>query len=669
MADNVTANAGSGGSVFATDDVSGVHYPITKITIGAFDSAGTLLSGGNGTTDAGTLRVTISSDSTGVLSIDDNGGAITVDNGGTFAVQEDGAALTALQLIDDVVYADDADWTDGTSKHALIGGLYQSSPQSITDGDVGPLQVTANGYLIVSVNGTVAVSNSDLTTIAGDTTSIDGKITACDTGAVVISSGTVATTNAGTFAVQESGSALTALQLLDDTILADDAAFTLNSSKVSMAGAIRDDSLSTLTAIEGDAVPLRVSSTGALHVTGAGGGTQYTFGTDTFTEATSVGTLMGVVRYDAGGSLVNTDNEITSLQVDSNGALRVTGGGGGTEYNEDVATPATITGTATLMERDDALATVTPIEGDWIAFRGTAEGALWTQDFNSDAILADTTTIAGAVSGTEMQVDVVGSLPAGTNAIGKLAANSGVDIGDVDVTSVIPGTGATNLGKAEDAVHASGDTGVMALGVRKATPANLSGTDGDYEPFQVSAGRLWVNASNNGTFAVQAAGAVAHDDADSGNPLKIGAKVETSTSGATLAADGDRTNIYADADGAVLARTNHPLADLISDNASDTGGTSTAFTGGAAAPGAGIKLYITAITIYNSSATDGYVDLRDGTAGSVKWTAPAPAAGGSVITNGGHPLFALTANTALAYDVSGALSTVYISVSGFKSKV
>lgn len=41
-----------------------------------------------------------------------------------------------------------------------------------------------------------------------------------------------------------------------------------------------------------------------------------------------------------------------------------------------------------------------------------------------------------AISGNEMQVDVVGALPAGTNAIGKLAANSGVDIGDVDVTSV-----------------------------------------------------------------------------------------------------------------------------------------------------------------------------------------------------------------------------------------
>lgn len=53
---------------------------------------------------------------------------------------------------------------------------------------------------------------------------------------------------------------------------------------------------------------------------------------------------------------------------------------------------------------------------------------------------AGITTIAGAVSGTEMQVDVVAALPAGTNAIGKLAANSGVDIGDVDVTSISAGT-------------------------------------------------------------------------------------------------------------------------------------------------------------------------------------------------------------------------------------
>src|SRR3990167_6031391 len=72
------------------------------------------------------------------LNIDAGGGlsvaSHAVTNAGTFVVQVDGAALTALQLIDDVVYADDADWTDDTSKHVLVGGLYQSVPQTVTDG-------------------------------------------------------------------------------------------------------------------------------------------------------------------------------------------------------------------------------------------------------------------------------------------------------------------------------------------------------------------------------------------------------------------------------------------------------------------------------------------------------------------------------------------------------
>ena len=61
-----------------------------------------------------------------------------------------------------------------------------------------------------------------------------------------------------------------------------------------------------------------------------------------------------------------------------------------------------------------------------------------------------------------------------------------------NIDAVVPGSGATNLGKAEDAVHASGDVGVMLLAVRTDTPANKSGTDGDYEPLQISGGKLWV---------------------------------------------------------------------------------------------------------------------------------------------------------------------------------
>lgn len=46
MADNVTANSGSGGAVFATDDIGSVHYPIGKIAFGALDTA-TLVSATN----------------------------------------------------------------------------------------------------------------------------------------------------------------------------------------------------------------------------------------------------------------------------------------------------------------------------------------------------------------------------------------------------------------------------------------------------------------------------------------------------------------------------------------------------------------------------------------------------------------------------------------------
>ncbi len=63
---------------------------------------------------------------------------------------------TAVELIDDAVYIDDADWTDDTSKHLLVGGLYQTTPQTITDGDVGPFQVDSHGNLkVVLASSTV----------------------------------------------------------------------------------------------------------------------------------------------------------------------------------------------------------------------------------------------------------------------------------------------------------------------------------------------------------------------------------------------------------------------------------------------------------------------------------------------------------------------------------
>lgn len=112
----------------------------------------------------------------------------------------------------------------------------------------------------------------------------------------------------------------------------------------------------------------------------------------------------------------------------------------------------------------------------------------------------------------KLHVSVQDALPAGTNAIGKLAANSGVDIGDVDITSVTPGTGATNLGKAEDAAHTTGDVGVMALAVRSAAPSERSAgpTDGDYEPLATNeVGAVWASltpSANGGASTFMASG-------------------------------------------------------------------------------------------------------------------------------------------------------------------
>ena len=59
------------------------------------------------------------------------------------------------------------------------------------------------------------------------------------------------------------------------------------------------------------------------------------------------------------------------------------------------------------------------------------------------------------------------------------------------------GTSASSLGKAEDAAHNSGDTGVAVLFKRCDTAASSSGTDGDYTvPCLDSSGRIWVTVSN-----------------------------------------------------------------------------------------------------------------------------------------------------------------------------
>lgn len=308
MADNLELDPGSGGATAATDDVGGVHYQKVKLADGSADSS-TMVAVAGGV-EANALRVTIASDSTGVLSVDDNGAALTVDNGGTFAVQVDGSALTALQKIDDPVLVDDAAFTPATSSVMMIGAEFDDTgTDPVDEGDAGAVRMSGNRNLYVN---------------------------------------------------------------------------------------IRD----------------------------------------------------------------NAGNE-RGLNIDANGEIQISGTRNALPITDNAGS-LTVDGTVAV----------------------TNTGTFAVQVDNSVAVTnAGLTELAAAID-TEVQVDIVGALPAGTNAIGKLAANSGVDIGDVDVTTVgtiTPGTAATSLGKAEDDAHNSGDVGVAVLGVRKDTPNTaLTGTDGDY---------------------------------------------------------------------------------------------------------------------------------------------------------------------------------------------
>jgi hypothetical protein len=121
----------------------------------------------------------------------------------------------------------------------------------------------------------------------------------------------------------------------------------------------------------------------------------------------------------------------------------------------------------------------------------------------------------------------------------------------VDATGHMRVTSAAE--KAEDSAHTSADLGIMPLAVRVDTPGSSSGTDGDYSPLQVDASgdlRTTVTDVVPGTGATNLGKAedAAHTTADTVVPMA--AVVET-TSGGTSATDGDYAIPTLNSDGAL----------------------------------------------------------------------------------------------------------------------
>lgn len=104
-------------------------------------------------------------------------------------------------------------------------------------------------------------------------------------------------------------------------------------------------------------------------------------------------------------------------------------------------------------------------------------------------------TLTGSTTAVTGNVTVVQGTGTNLHVVVDTAPSTAVTNAGTFAVQATVAAGATNIAKAEDIASADGDVGVPALAVRKATPANTSGTDGDYEFLQISAGRLWASAT------------------------------------------------------------------------------------------------------------------------------------------------------------------------------
>lgn len=313
----------------------------------------------------------------------------------------------------------------GGIKHQRVKIQYGADGSATDVSDANPLPIDDAG-------GSLTVDNADLTTLAG---AVSGSEMQVDIVSSALPSGAATAANQSTANTALSG-IQTAVELIDNAISGSEMQVDIVSGNVGVTGTVtvdlganndvtidnssivhaedtahntgdagfmalgvRQDTQVDFGA-DGDYVPLSIDSAGAVRVTGGGGGTQYSIDD----AAPTVVTLAGTIRDDSLTTLTEADGDASTLRVNSQGALHVTGGGGGTEYTVDVAAPTAPTGTATLFERDDALSTLTEIEGDWIQARCSAEGALWTQDFNSDAVLSTLGDIDTSLNNIEANV-------------------------------------------------------------------------------------------------------------------------------------------------------------------------------------------------------------------------------------------------------------------------
>jgi hypothetical protein len=256
--------------------------------------------------------------------------------------------------------------------------------------------------------------------------------------------------------------------------------------------------------------------------------------------------------------------------------------------------------------------------GTTVNFEGTEDGTNWIAvpaiQFSTGTVASSTTTAGVTIwqlplSGLQLVRSSISAYSAGTVTVTahtsaapwhKLTTTASVPISSIS-TSVTPGNAAANLGKAEDAAHTDGDTGVFALGVRKDNATQNTSATGDYGALSI------------------------------------------------------------DAYGAIFSRSDHPNR-IHCTVAVSTATTIQAVGSPCAAPGAGLSIYITDIEFGTSAAAgtaaDSFPTLKSGTGGTcgtataVIWQA-LTSANSTVIANKTTPI-KVTANSEVCWIMTTA---------------
>lgn len=206
-----------------------------------------------------------------------------VTNAGTFVVQENGDALTALQLIDNTVAVlGTATYLEGTTSGNVIGAVRNDTLAALadTDNEIAPLQVNASGALYIAMSGSLPdTATGDLAAITtavelidnavdGNYLNVNMNIAGTDVvgGAGVLAAGvqrvTIATDDEvnnllGTIDADTSN-IVTAVELIDNSIYVDDADWTADTSSHTLVGGVTQATPTANT--DGDVTPLITNS-------------------------------------------------------------------------------------------------------------------------------------------------------------------------------------------------------------------------------------------------------------------------------------------------------------------------------------------------------------------------------------------------------------------------